>query len=179
MTYKEKADSLYKNFIVDSVINKSQSVKCAIVAVDVITDLIGELVDQEISGIHTIYWKRVRQELENKIKNVVRFYKTDNLWVAELSSISTDETKKRYLEMSFSSETWLDVISLGTDEVKIQFDTYEFDGFSHKLFYVGDAPTHVDGTYLIYPDNHYVFIDDFVKSLFGNYPQVIYYKIAE
>jgi hypothetical protein len=109
----------------------------------------------------------------------INFYKENNKWWADLPKWVEEGNDKSDLEMVAGSDAWLDVISLGDNQIKLEIDTNEIDNFTTKLFYVGDAPTHVEGTYLVYPNNHYIWLCHVTKWLFGNYPQAIYYKIVE
>lgn len=43
---------------------KSTSKDCALIAVEEIKEVVRELCDEEILGIHMIYWEKVKQEIE-------------------------------------------------------------------------------------------------------------------
>jgi hypothetical protein len=69
---KEKAQELFKKYATYAAmwtggfeVQRENCKQCALIAVDEIENQILEILDNEISGIHAIYWEQVKKEIKN------------------------------------------------------------------------------------------------------------------
>lgn len=63
MTPQEKAAELILTYMA-IVVKQDLAKQCALKAVDKIKETLKEVCDEEILGIHMIYWSKVQQEIE-------------------------------------------------------------------------------------------------------------------
>jgi hypothetical protein len=108
----------------------------------------------------------------------IRFYNEDGNWYADLPKYIEEGGTKEDLQMVLGADTWLDILSEYKNEITLEISTEIIEGFESKLLYVGDVNSFNTGTYLVFPDNHFMWLCDVTKWLFLEYPQVIYYKIV-
>jgi hypothetical protein len=109
---------------------------------------------------------------------VIRFYKEDYKWYADLPKYIEEEGgSKDDLEMVAGADTWLDILSEDGNEIHLKILTEPFPNFEAKLLYVGDHAINGEGTYVVYPDNHQLWLCGVAVWLFKEYPQAIYYKV--
>lgn len=64
ITPEQRADIIYNKMTVDMKIDKWQNKQCALNAVDEIIVALSEAVDEEVLGVHTIYWNKVKKAIE-------------------------------------------------------------------------------------------------------------------
>jgi hypothetical protein len=109
----------------------------------------------------------------------IRFYNEGGRWYADLPKYIQEGGDKEDLLMVAGADTWLDILSECGSEITLEISTEHFDGFDSKLLYVGDIHTigASTGDYIVYPDMHKMWLCGVTVWVFGEYPQVIYYKV--
>jgi len=63
MTPKQKANELVEKFC-NMESHCDDAIECASITVDEIKEVVRELCDEEMLGVHMIYWEKVKQEIE-------------------------------------------------------------------------------------------------------------------
>ncbi len=113
------------------------------------------------------------------LNQIIRFYREGAEWFADLPEWENQGNDKAELQMVDGADVWLDYVSEGGKEVTLEISSTFMKDPEAKLLYVGDIPSsgNKPGDYLVYPQNHYLWLCRVAVWLFGQYPQSIYYKI--
>ena len=107
----------------------------------------------------------------------IRFYNRDGLWYADLPKYIEQGGSEEDCLMIEGADTFLDKLSeYKLDEIFLEIDVKRMENFDGKILYLGDIEGYNEGDYIEITTHHYMWLCGITVWLFGNYPQVIYYK---
>jgi len=109
---------------------------------------------------------------------IVRFYKEDNRWYADIPDYIDGGGKKEDLEMISGADDWLDFLVNGGNEIKLKISYNQvLTGKLLRMDIDSYGATYMLNEYLEETYNELLWLCNVTKWVFGKFPKTLYFSI--